>query len=65
MGAAGARRRRGVQVADAAATKSAAGLKKFAVTAQPAVRKVIEEQLGADGTAMLNAMLADIDKASK
>lgn len=42
-----------------------AELKKFAAVAQPAVRKVIEDQLGADGTAMLNAMLADIDKASK
>lgn len=42
-----------------------AELKKFAATAQPAVRKVIEEQLGADGVAMLNAMLADIEKASK
>ncbi len=42
-----------------------AELKKFAAVAQPAVRKVIEEQLGADGVAMLNAMLADIDKASK
>ncbi|MEZ5644619.1 MAG: DctP family TRAP transporter solute-binding subunit [Burkholderiaceae bacterium] len=40
-------------------------LKKFAAVAQPAVRKVIEEQLGADGTAMLNAMLAEIDKAAK
>jgi len=42
-----------------------AELKKFAATAQPAVRKVIEEQLGAEGTAMLGAMLAEIDKASK
>jgi tripartite ATP-independent transporter DctP family solute receptor len=42
-----------------------AELKKFAAVAQPAVRKVIEEQLGAEGVAMLNAMLADIDKASK
>lgn len=42
-----------------------AELKKFAAASQPAVRKVIEEQLGADGVAMLNAMLADIDKASK
>jgi tripartite ATP-independent transporter DctP family solute receptor len=40
-------------------------LKKFAAATQPAVRKVIEEQLGAEGTAMLNAMLAEIDKASK
>lgn len=42
-----------------------AELKKFAAVAQPAVRKVIEEQLGADGVAMLNAMFADIDNASK
>ena len=42
-----------------------AELKKFASVAQPAVRKVIEEQLGAEGTAMLNALLAEIDKASK
>ncbi|WP_418320212.1 DctP family TRAP transporter solute-binding subunit [Piscinibacter sakaiensis] len=42
-----------------------AELKKFAAVAQPAVRKVIEEQLGAEGVSMLNAMLADIDKASK
>jgi tripartite ATP-independent transporter DctP family solute receptor len=42
-----------------------AELKKFAAAAQPAVRKVIEEQLGADGIDMLNAMLADIDKVSK
>lgn len=42
-----------------------AELKKFAAASQPAVRKVIEEQLGAEGVAMLNAMLADIDKAAK
>ena len=42
-----------------------AELQKFAAASQPAVRKVIEEQLGADGVAMLNAMLADIEKASK
>jgi hypothetical protein len=42
-----------------------AELKKFAAVAQPAVRKVISDQLGAEGVAMLNAMLADIDKASK
>lgn len=42
-----------------------AELKKFAAVAQPAVRKVIEEQLGADGVAMLNAMFADIENASK
>lgn len=42
-----------------------AELKKFAAASQPAVRKVIEEQLGAEGVAMLNVMLADIDKAAK
>jgi TRAP-type transport system periplasmic protein len=42
-----------------------AELKKFAAATQPAVRKVIEEQLGAEGVAMLNALLADIEKASK
>jgi TRAP-type C4-dicarboxylate transport system substrate-binding protein len=42
-----------------------AELKKFAELAQPAVRKVIEEQLGADGVEMLNAMLAEIDKSQK
>lgn len=40
-------------------------IKQFAATAQPAVRKVIEEQLGAEGVSMMNAMLADIAKASK
>jgi tripartite ATP-independent transporter DctP family solute receptor len=38
-----------------------AELKKFAALAQPAVRKVIEEQLGAEGIAMLDAMMANID----
>jgi tripartite ATP-independent transporter DctP family solute receptor len=42
-----------------------AELKKFAAASQPAVRKVIEEQLGPEGVAMLAAMQADIDKASK
>jgi len=42
-----------------------AELKKFAAASQPAVKKIIEEQLGADGVAMMNAMLADIEKASK
>lgn len=41
-----------------------AELQKFAASAQPAVRKLIEESLGAEGTAMLNAMLAEIKKAS-
>lgn len=40
-------------------------MKKFAAASQPAVRKVIEEQLGAEGVAMLNAMLTEIEKASK
>ncbi|WP_319531590.1 DctP family TRAP transporter solute-binding subunit [uncultured Cohaesibacter sp.] len=35
---------------------------KFAASAQPAVRKLIEENYGAEGVEMLNAMLADIDK---
>ncbi len=35
---------------------------KFAEAAQPAVRKLIEEKFGAEGTAMLEAMLAEIDK---
>ncbi len=38
-------------------------LKKFAAIAQPAVRKLIEENLGAEGTDMLNAMLDAIEKA--
>ncbi len=38
--------------------------KKFAAAAQPAVRQLIEESLGAEGTDMLNAMLAAIDEAS-
>ena len=33
---------------------------KFAAAAQPAVRKLIEEKLGAEGTDMLNAMMAEI-----
>ncbi len=40
-------------------------LKKFAAMAQPAVRKLIEEKLGADGVDMLNAMLAAIDEAQQ
>lgn len=39
-----------------------AELEKFATAAQPAVRKVIEEQLGAEGIEMLDAMLANIEK---
>jgi len=46
-------------------TVSPAEIKKFATSSQPAVRKIIEEQLGAEGTAMLNAMLADIEKNNK
>lgn len=40
-----------------------AELEKFAAAAQPAVRKVIEEQLGDEGIAMLDAMLASIEAA--
>ena len=40
-----------------------AELKKFAEISQPAVRKLIEEKLGAEGTDMLNAMMAAIKKA--
>lgn len=38
-------------------------LKKFAAAAQPAVRKLIDEKLGSEGTEMLDAMLAAIDAA--
>jgi len=38
-------------------------LAKFAAVAQPAVRKLIDEKLGAEGTDMLNAMLDAIKKA--
>ncbi len=38
-------------------------LKKFAAASQPAVRKLIEEKLGAEGVEMLNAMLDGIKKA--
>jgi tripartite ATP-independent transporter DctP family solute receptor len=38
-------------------------LKQFAAAAQPAVRELIDEQLGSDGTAMLDAMLIAIEKA--
>ncbi|MHA1164695.1 MAG: TRAP transporter substrate-binding protein [Alphaproteobacteria bacterium] len=40
-----------------------AELKKFAAMAQPAVRKLIEEKLGAEGTDMLNAMMQGIKDA--
>ncbi len=40
-----------------------AELAKFAEAAQPAVRKLIEDKLGAEGTDMLNAMLDAIKKA--
>ena len=40
-----------------------AELKKFAAASQPAVRKIIEEKLGADGIDMLNAMMDAIKKA--
>lgn len=39
-----------------------AELEKFAASAQPAVRKIIADKLGAEGEDMLNAMLANIDK---
>ena len=42
---------------------SAAEQKKFAAAAQPAVRSLIEEKLGAEGVDMLNAMMAAIDAA--
>ena len=41
-----------------------AELQKFAASSQPAVRKLIEDSLGADGVSMLNAMLAEIKKDS-
>ena len=44
---------------------SPAESKKFAAAAQPAVRKLIEEKYGAEGTDMLNAMLASIAEAEK
>ncbi|MCW2306011.1 TRAP transporter substrate-binding protein [Rhodobium gokarnense] len=37
--------------------------KKFAAAAQPAVRKLIAEKLGAEGTEMLDAMMEAIEKA--
>ena len=43
----------------------AAELKKFAAASQPAVRKLIEDNLGAEGKDMLGAMLAEIEKAQK
>ncbi|MGH1357877.1 MAG: DctP family TRAP transporter solute-binding subunit [Burkholderiaceae bacterium] len=39
-----------------------AELDKFAKSAQPAVKKIISEKLGAEGDAMLSAMLANIEK---
>ncbi len=44
---------------------SPAELKRFAAVSQPAVRKLIEEKFGAEGIDMLNALLAEIDKATK
>jgi len=38
-----------------------AELEKFATAAQPAVRALIEEKYGAEGTDMLDTLLADID----
>ncbi|MEE4166100.1 MAG: DctP family TRAP transporter solute-binding subunit [Desulfocapsaceae bacterium] len=40
-----------------------AQLKEFAAAAQPAVRKLIDEKLGSEGTAMLDSMLSAIDAA--
>jgi TRAP-type C4-dicarboxylate transport system substrate-binding protein len=42
---------------------SASEQKKFAAAAQPAVRKLIEEKLGAEGVDMLNAMMDGIKAA--
>ena len=42
---------------------SPAELEKFAAAAQPAVRKLIDEKLGSEGTAMLDAMLDAIKAA--
>ena len=42
-----------------------AELQKFAAASQPAVRKLIEDSLGAEGVSMLNTMLSDIQKFSK
>ncbi len=42
---------------------AASELAKFADTAQPAVKKLIEEKFGAEGTDMLNALLAAIEQA--
>jgi len=44
-------------------TVSAEELEKFAAAAQPAVRKLIEEKLGSEGTEMLDAMLSAIEAA--
>ena len=44
---------------------SAAELKKFADASQPAVKQLIADKFGAEGTDMLNAMLAAIAAASK
>jgi len=44
---------------------TAAEQKKFAAAAQPAVRKLIEGKFGAEGTAMLEAMLGSIAEAEK
>lgn len=44
---------------------SAAELKRFADASQPAVKQLIADKFGAEGTEMLNAMLAAIAAASK
>lgn len=41
-----------------------AEIKKFAEASQPAVRKLIAEKFGPEGTEMLDALLANIEKAS-
>ncbi len=44
---------------------SAAELKKFAAASQPAVRKLIEEKFGTEGSDLLNALLKNIEKVGK
>ncbi len=43
---------------------SAAERAKFAAAAQPAVSKLIEDKYGAEGKAMLDAMLSNIKASS-
>jgi hypothetical protein len=42
---------------------SPAELEKFAAASQPAVRKLIDEKLGSEGTEMLDSMLSAIQEA--